>query len=78
MDLVRRAPANHSHHSDDEYSQNVKDDDSVHDPPGSPRDLLGRVGSFSSGKHDGFSTSVRVSGADKGAVERDVPSGVKG
>jgi hypothetical protein len=47
----------------------TKDDDPVHDPLGSPRDLLGRVGSFTGGQDDRLGTGVRVGGADEGAVE---------
>ena len=68
-DFLRRAPTGHSHHSNDEYSENVKHDDPVHDPPGSSRDLLGMVGGFTGGQDDGLSTSVGIGGADKGAVE---------
>lgn len=48
----------------------TKDDDPVHDPLGSPRDLLGRVGSFTGGQDDRLGTGVRVGGADECAVGR--------
>jgi hypothetical protein len=49
----------------------TKDDDPVHDPLGSPRNLLGRVGSFTGGQDDRLGTSVRVGGADECAAGRD-------
>jgi hypothetical protein len=62
---VRKA---YSHHTDDKNPQNVEDDDSVHNILSRSRNLLGRVGSLSSGQDHSLGTGVRKSGTDERAI----------
>lgn len=51
------------------WRQLTENDDSPHDPPRGPRDLLGGVRRFTSGENDGLGTGVREGSRDERTVE---------